>query len=301
MKKLIILLIIIIHYPLSIINSAYALSSVSFGVYPPKISIITPPNQTIKVPLKIINGGELETFAFSVSPISIDLYGTINLSTQSDEASAWLTIDNKDLSKSQIKLNANEEASLNLEIKVPKNTLENDHYISLVVSSKNEETSDSTFVRSIAQIAIPIILSIKESSEPESLIVEEFSLPKISFSSEIPVVLKLKNPGKFLIETVGTITAKNAGGAKSQEILPKVPILAGSSRLIGQGSYKFKTQSFGPTTITVSLLLDQSKPTTVSKNVFIIPFPALIAIVSIATGLALFISKKVFSRTPKNA
>lgn len=279
--------------------SALAISSVSFGVYPPKISITTRPNQTIKVPLKIINGGELDTFAFSSSPISADLFGTINLSSQPDEASSWLTIENKDLSKSQVKLNANEETALTLEIKVPKNTLENDHYISLVVSSKNEETSDSTFVKSIAQIAIPIILSIKEGSEPESLIVEEFSMPNISFSSEVPVALKLKNPGKFLVETIGTITAKSLGQTKAQEVIPKAPILSGSSRYLGQKGYRFKTKSFGPTTITVSITLDQSKPLTISKSVFIVPLPALIMIVSLITILAISISKKFFSRTPK--
>lgn len=294
--KILIIFFIAINLQLSAFSLARAASSVSFGVYPPKISIITPPNQTIKVPLKIVNGDSLNTYTFSSLAISADPYGTINLSSQPDEASSWLTIENKELSISQVKLNSGEEKNLNLEVKIPTNVLENDHYISLVVSSKNEDNSDTTFVRTITQVAIPIIISIKETNEPENLIIEEFSVPKIVFGSEVPVSLRLKNPGKFLVETVGTITETGFNNTKSQEIVPKAPILAGTSRYLQPYGYKFKAKSFGFTTITISLILEQSKNLTVSKNIFIVPYPLIIIVISLVTAFSLIFVNKIISR-----
>lgn len=280
MKKLIVLSLIL--FSLLFTKAALASSTASFGIYPPKISVISPPNQKVKIPLKVISGNSLETLTFSASNIRADEEGSVELIDLQEEAITWLKINNNDLSKAQETINSSSESTINLTIDIPKNALVNDHYLALIVSAQNNESFSSSLSRAVAQIAIPIIISVKETSISEELKIESFDIPSISLSQVVPVNLKLKNPGKYLVETIGTITSKGPISPKHQALLPKDTVLAGQSRLVGGKNYTFNTQSlFGPTNITISIQLDQSKPLTISKSVFIIPITILLPILAV--------------------
>lgn len=293
--------ILVLHWYL--VLGAWSLclaSDVSFGVFPPKISIITAPSQTINIPLKIINGADLENFNFSSIQISTNEEGSVVFVNQPDEASSWLKIDGSDLSKAIVKADQNAESQVNLNVEIPKSALQSDHYIALIISSENNDENLTTHSKSIGQIAIPIIISVKGEIVPESLAVESFSIPKISLDPKVPVYLKLKNPGSYLVETVGTITSKGISGKKHQEMLPKTTVLSKSSRVIGGKNFIFNTNSLGPTNITISIQLDQSSPITISKSVFILPKYILVFIIIVVAAFVLVISRKKLKLSPKH-
>lgn len=271
------------------VKPSLGFSNVSFGIYPPKISIITAPNQTISIPVKVVNGEDVETLSFLASAIKSDEEGSVELVSTEEEAVSWLKVENKDLSKASVKINAGVESSFNLKIDIPGSALVNDHYIALIVSAENDEVLPAIHSRGIPQIAVPIIISVKEKSEPESLEVEQFSIPIISLDSKIPVRLKLKNPGKYLVETIGTITAESPFSGSHREILPNAAVLSNSSRVLGGKNFIFQTESIGPTNITISIQLDQSNNLTISKNVFILPLNILIIFSIIITVIVLIL------------
>jgi len=276
-------------------KSTLAASYTSFGVYPPKISVVSPPDQKVKVPLKIINGGDLETLMFSASNISTTLEGSIELNDKQEEAIAWLKVNNSDLSKAVEKIDAGAESTISLTIEIPKNALSNDHYIALIISALNNESYPTTTVRGIAQIAIPIIISVKDTNVSEELTINKFEIPTISLNTEIPVNLIVKNPGKYLVETVGTITSKGMFSSKHQEVLPRETVLAEKERLIGGRGYTFKTNSFGPTNISISIQLDKSDPLTMTKNVFIIPIQIFLPILILMIVVVFAVMKSILT------
>lgn len=305
MKKIIVIWLLVLHWYLvfGAWNFVLASSSTSFGVYPPKISVVSPPDQKVKVPLKIINGGNLETLTFSVSSITTSTEGSVELNDKQEEATEWLKINNNELSRAVEKIDAVAESTLNLTIDIPKNALANDHYIALIVSALNNESYSTTNSRGVAQIAIPIIISVKETNTIEELKVEKFEIPGFSFNSEIPISLLVKNPGLYLIETVGTITSSGPLSKKHQEILPKETVLAGSSRLIGGKNFSLKTSGFGPTNISISIQLDKSDPLIITKSVFIVPVYLLLPVIMILVFLIFTIlnsrNKKKTKPSPK--
>lgn len=293
----IIILFFFLYFVLGTWNLCSASQIASFGIYPPKISVISPPSQSVKIPIKVVNGADLDTLTFSASAVKVDEEGSIRLIGDPEEAITWLKIDDEELSYASLKIDAGSESSFTLKIDIPKSAMENDHYLALIISSKSEETAETTHSEGVAQIALPIIISIKDRVVPEKLTVESLKIPGVSLSSEIPIGLTLKNPGLYLVETVGTITAKGLLSSKHQEIIPKVAVLSNSTRLLGGRNYTFNTEVVGPTTITISIQLDKSSNLVISKNVLIIP--AFIPIIFIIIIFLIITAALKSSLTPK--
>lgn len=254
-------------------------ASVSLGVYPSLTQIEINSPAVLNAPIIIKNYSE-ETILLDINfkPFTASSYanGEIIFPENSTSFLQRISILDGNERIKEITLAPKQQKNLLLEIDLKEEQNIQDHYFSVIFTSKKTEAdnnleSNQTFV-SIG-ISSNAILSANK-KEKARAIIEEFST--VPFIDSGPVLFKarVKNTGEQVINAKGTIYIKNVFNQTVGKVdLPNTIILAGTDRIISTGTnfpFIVWNESFllGPYEASIRLSLWGNGPILVEKAKF---------------------------------
>lgn len=286
-------------------------ASVSLGVYPPLTQIEINSPALLNAPIIIKNYSE-ETMLLDINfkPFTASSYANGEIifpENNPSEKNSFLQrisiLDGNEKIK-EIILAPKQQKNLLLEIDLKEEQNIQDHYFSVIFTSKKTEAdnnleSNQTFV-SIG-ISSNVILSANK-KEKARAIIEEFSTAPFIDSGPVLFKARVKNTGEQVINAKGAIYIKNVFNQTVGKVdLPNTTILAGTDRIISAGKdFPFIKWGegfiLGPYEVSIRLTLWENGPILVEK-VKLFAFPAQLFIgLFITLAIVLLIINRVRSR-----
>lgn len=232
------LLILILHFPLSILHSRPAnAQTFSLALWPPILEVMIKPGKSITQVYELFNQGEapekINTEIATFEPA--DELGNVTLTPKSASSPIKFNFENADIALGQpFNLAPGKKQQIILKIKVPQGAAEEDYYFTLLFSTKPKPQDEAFGSQEAGVIGGHILLTVSESGEPAKAgEIVEFSTKGIIDSLEAPEFkLRVKNTGQAFWKPFGTIEVKGLAGQSFEIPLRPDNVLAGGVRQI---------------------------------------------------------------------
>lgn len=267
----------------------------SLGLWPPLLEIMIQPGRTVTQIYKLSNLGEEVTLVAKILPFEPSgKQGNINI-LDIPQILNPLVFSFEDEQTSLGKpfvLKQGQSKDLVLKIFVPKNTAEKDFYASLVFETIPTRKTDTSQTTTSVKIASNILITVSLDGQPQKRgRILEFSAPKIIDSFD-PIYFKLEieNFGQTFFKPFGNVFVEGILNQKTVLKIQPDNVLAGFSRIMNIPPWKEKFL-MGPFQAKAELTIDEEgEKLTSSTNFLVIPYKAILALITIFLVLITFIN-----------
>jgi len=238
--KIFLVILLSLIFNLKSVSSAHA-QSVDLGIYPPIIQIqATAPTNTT-TPFFIQNFSDstvdlnISVKPFTASPAedgTVSFLDNLNSFPDPSLLQKVRVEDGEDNPIQTITLSPKQKRNLNLKIEIPQNQDKGDYYMSLIFTSKSEDSTQANSSQASAAITSNILLSVGPVGETRGY-VEDFSTSPLVTKGPLAFTIKVKNTSDHYITPKGDIVITNMFGQRVGKVnLLPVNILSNTVRRI---------------------------------------------------------------------
>ena len=236
--KILFILPLFLAFYFGFLNNEIKAQSLGLSIYPPLLEVMIRPGKTITQVYQLANKGTTDlTLTSRLIPFEpADEFGNVRLKTEEylpENEKNWFSFQNADLNLGDnFTLKAGNEQQIVFKIRIPENTQEDDHYLTLLFESLPEPNLNQSAAQSKIKIGSNLLLTISETGEPprKAEIVEFkidnawFQLGSWQFTDSFAnpkFILRIKNIGRNFFKPMGIINVK--GWSKQEYVLDLLP------------------------------------------------------------------------------